>query len=159
MRRDCPKKLEKYYNCFCENGLRFTTPRKVILEVLQELTGHRTVEEIYFEVHKAYPQIGLTTIYRNLELLYSWGFVDRFEFGEGKSRYELRSNDEEDHHHHLVCENCKKIVDYSDFVKEEVQLMEKIKQELQTKYDFRITNHKVEFRGLCPECKSAGQNQ
>ncbi|OPX33745.1 hypothetical protein B1H10_05175 [candidate division KSB1 bacterium 4484_188] len=98
---------------FRGRGLRFTEPRRAILDVLSTTTDHLSAEDIYLAVHGDYPGIGLTTVYRTLELLIEMGLVYRFQFGDGRNRYELIQNRlKPGHHHHLVCINCKKIIDY-----------------------------------------------
>ena len=141
-------------NNFKKKGLRLTVPRKVILDMLCKTDEHPSAEEIYFSVHKNHPNIGLTTVYRTLELLMSWGIVHKFDFGEGKSRYELIDHPKGlGHHHHLICANCKKIVNYTDFVEEEMKLIAKLEKRLSKKHDFIINNHVIEFYGYCNDCK------
>ena len=94
---------------FSRNGLRFTAPRKAVINILSNDMSHPTVEEIYLQVHKNYPSIGMMTVYRTLDLLVEWGMVHKFDFSEGKARYELIDHPEGlGHHHHLICQKCKK---------------------------------------------------
>ena len=141
---------------FREEGLRFTEPRRVILDVLECTTDHLSAEEIYIQVHKKYPNIGLTTVYRNLDTLERMGIVTKFHFGDGCHRYELiESNKKPDHHHHLVCTGCKRIIDYDDFMDEEIDYIKKVEKALSRKHSFHITDHVIQFYGLCKKCKSA----
>jgi Fur family ferric uptake transcriptional regulator len=48
---------------------------------------------------------------------------------------------------------CGKIIDYTDFVDEELKLIKKTEEALTRKHGFKITDHNIEFLGLCPECK------
>ena len=82
-------------------GFRMTIPRRIILDLLLKTEGHLLAKEIYLKVNKKYPDIGLTTIYRTLDLLVKMGLINKFEFGEGQSRYEL-AWDFKEHHHHLA---------------------------------------------------------
>lgn len=135
-------------------GFRVTVPRQTIFSVLSKTDKHMSAEDIYMAVHKAYPAIGLTTVYRTLDLLVQMGLVLKFDFGDGKARYELiRGQQEELHHHHLVCKGCGRIIDYTDFIGEETDLIEKVEKELSNKYDFKIDRHIIQFYGLCNECK------
>jgi Fur family ferric uptake transcriptional regulator len=56
------------------------------------------------------------------------------------------------HHHHLVCTGCNRIIDYTDFVNEEVELLKQIEKRLSEKHDFKITKHMIQFYGLCQDC-------
>ena len=134
-------------------GYRLTFSRQAILELLSKTSKHLSAKEIYSAVHRIYPAIGLTTIYRTLDLLIQMGLLKKFDFGDGQSRYELASGIKKNHHHHLVCIKCGKIIDYDDFVKEEIELVKKVEQALSEKYDFEINDHNIQFYGLCNKCK------
>ena len=133
-------------------GFRMTIPRRIILDLLLKTEGHLLAKEIYLKVNKKYPDIGLTTIYRTLDLLVKMGLINKFEFGEGQSRYEL-AWDFKEHHHHLVCLKCGEIIDYNDFINDEVKFFNKIQKFLSKKYQFSINNHEVYFYGKCCVCK------
>ncbi len=134
-------------------GYRLTVPRQAILDVLAKTTEHLSAEEIYLEVHKVHPAIGLTTVYRTLELLVQKGIVFRFDFGDRRARYELAENPKGiGHHHHLVCTGCGRIVDYTDFIEDEIELLKQTTNGLEKKYNFKITNHLIQFYGLCEDC-------
>jgi Fur family ferric uptake transcriptional regulator len=135
-------------------GYRMTRPREAILDVLAKTPEHLSAEDIYLAVHKFYPNIGLTTVYRNLELLADMGMVVKFEFGQGKAKYELAdSYSKKGHHHHLVCKTCGKIIDYSDFMKDEVAFLNNTEKGLSEKYSFAISDHVIQFYGYCSRCK------
>lgn len=138
------------------HGYRLTKPRKAVLMVLNETSKHLSAEDIYLAIHKSYKDIGFATIYRTLDLLVQMNLVNRFEFGDGKARYELiyERKEEPTHHHHLICTRCGKVIDYSDFIEEETKKIERIECELSKKYNFRIDRHIIQFYGLCDECKS-----
>lgn len=138
-----------------ESTYRLTRPRQVILDVLKNTSEHLSAEEIYQEVYKIYPAIGLTTVYRTLELFVQVGLVHRFEFGDGKARYEINFGPKMkgQHHHHLVCVRCKRVIDYSDFVDEELELIRKTEKSLEQRHNFQIHNHVIEFYGLCEKCR------
>jgi Fur family ferric uptake transcriptional regulator len=138
-----------------QHSCRITVPRQTILDVLSKKEKHLSAEDVFLEVHKRYPDIGLTTVYRTLNLLTQIGLVLKFDFGDGKARYKLSSSPKkEGRHHHLVCTKCKRVIDYKDFIDEEEKLFKKTKKVLAKKYNFKITDHFVRFYGLCEECRS-----
>lgn len=132
---------------------RWTEPRKAILNLLRRTSKHMSAKEIYTSLHRYYPGLGLTTVYRTLDLLARMGIIQKFSFGDGQARYEYKSDTEEEHHHHLVCSRCGKIIDYTEFTEEELQLIQKIESTLEKKYDFEVQGHNIEFYGLCKNCK------
>jgi len=139
---------------FAGCGYRETRPRRAILEVLGKTNEHLSAEDVYLAVHKFYPNIGLTTVYRNLELMAAMGMVVKFEFGHGRAKYELAdAYSGKGHHHHLVCKTCSRIIDYSDFMKDEVQFLKNTEKGLSKKYDFDIADHLIQFYGYCRTCR------
>ena len=135
-------------------GFRVTNPRELVIGIMKETDKHLSAEDIYVRALQMNPSIGLTTVYRTLELFNHIGVVQRFDFGDGKARYELTANPlKKEHHHHMVCLKCKSIIDYSDFVKEELDLMKKTEKALSKKYDFKIMYHIIHFYGLCKACR------
>jgi len=139
----------RFHGC----GYKLTVPREAVLDVLSGTSKHPSAEEIYFSVHKKYPGIGLATVYRTLELLVQLGLVFKFDFGDSKARYELVHEVSGEHHHHLVCKNCKRIINYTEFIDEEVMLLKKTEKGLSRKYNFKISDHIIQFYGICDQCQ------
>ncbi len=140
-------------------GCRITTPRKIVIHILGETEEHLSAEDIYLAALKINPSIGLTTVYRTVCLFEQIGLLQKFEFGEGRARYELIKNPQKkEHHHHLVCVQCKTIINYIDFMKEEIKLMNKTEKKLSQKHNFSITHHTIHFYGLCEKCRESIQN-
>lgn len=137
-------------------GARITGPRSVIIRVMQASEGHLSASDIYIKAHEINPGIGLTTVYRTLDILSQAGIVQKFDFGDGTARFELSDDPEQSrrHHHHLVCRSCGKIIDYTDFIKEEMEFLKKAETELSKKHSFKIEYHMIRFYGLCKECNA-----
>ena len=133
---------------------RWTGPREILLEFLRQNPGHMSAKEIYSEIHKVDQRIGLTTVYRTLELLNRMGLINRLVLGDGQARFEYKAEDKKDHHHHLICTRCGQILDYSEFEKEELELVRKTEKSLMKKYNFQIFDHNIEFLGICPKCQT-----
>jgi Fur family transcriptional regulator, ferric uptake regulator len=135
-------------------GYRMTVPRQAIMDVLKNANEHLSAEDVYIKVHKTYPNVGLTTVYRTLELLTQMGFVAKFDFGDGRARYEQAEGPDKGHHHHLVCTSCKRIIEYTEFIDEEMEFLKRAEKGLAKKYNFEIKNHIIQFYGLCQRCSS-----
>lgn len=144
---------QKWHKRLQGHGSRWTTPRKAIIELLSRSSRHMSAKEIYSKLHPVYPGIGLTTVYRTLDLLVRMGLLQKFAFGTGEHRYEFKSEKEEKHHHHLICTQCGKIINYSDFVDEELELVKKTEASLSKKHNFKIVDHNIEFYGICEKCR------
>lgn len=150
MKRDCGKWGLKLR----EHGYKCTAARELIPEILEATEGHLSSDDVYKALYINHPQIGLTTVYRTLELLVDLEIVDKFEFGDGRSRYELSEEySHKEHHHHLICTGCGMILDYSDFMDDELKYLSKIETELGKKHKFKIENHLIRFYGKCSTCQ------
>jgi Fur family ferric uptake transcriptional regulator len=149
-KRHCFRK-ENWKNKFSNYGYRMTAARETIIKVLQETNEHLSADEIFMRARKINPDVGLTTVYRTLAKLSDIGEINSIDFGDNRLRFEL-TNSEKGHHHHLVCIKCNKIIDYDDFIDEEVKLLSNIKEKLENKYYFKINNHLIQFYGVCNDC-------
>ena len=125
------------------SGLKGTKARLAVLFILQNVNQPIDVAELHALVREQGIEANQATVYRMLHLFHRKGLVRRFEFGEGKARYELTGAD----HHHLICEMCGRIEDISDC---ELSLWEK---EIVDKKQFLVKRHSLEFFGLCAHCQ------
>ena len=143
-----------WHGRFRASGFRMTLPRQEIFDVLSRTDEHLSAEDIYLRVHSKYPGVGLTTVYRTLELLANMGLIRRFDFGDGRGRYQFIEGPKgKVHHHHLVCNNCGRVIDYNEFIDDEKELFDKAEHGLSKKYNFKILDHELTFFGLCNKCK------
>src|SRR3970040_2288324 len=56
-------------------GLRLTTPRRIILDVVRATAAPPTATSVYRRVRRRLPRVSLATVYRNLRLLAARGFL------------------------------------------------------------------------------------
>ena len=134
---------------------RWTATREAILDLLSQTSRHLSAKDIYASLYKECPRIGLTTVYRTLDLLHRSGLINKPVLGDGQARYEFKEGRKVAHHHHLVCLSCDKIIDYNEFEKEELEFVQKTETLLSNKYNFLITDHNIEFLGYCQSCRNA----
>jgi len=126
---------------------KLTPQRRIILKVfLEKDSSHLSAEELYSIVKESYPEIGLATVYRTLDLLAELGILQKMDFGDGKSRFELNDEDVH-HHHHLICISCGKVQEF------ELDLLESLEDSIHENMGFEIINHRLKFYGYCSECK------
>jgi Fur family transcriptional regulator, ferric uptake regulator len=131
-----------------EKGYKLTTQRRVILDVILENQGrHLSPEEIYDDVRDKYPEIGLATVYRTLQLFEQLNIVYKLNFNDGCSRYELISTSHDHQHHHLICLSCGKVIEV------ELDLLENLEHEIEKEGEFKIVDHSVKFFGYCKDCR------
>ena len=138
---------------FKGHASRMTAPRAAILDFLSRSSKHMSAKEIYTSLQKKHPAMGLSTVYRTLNLLARMGIVTRLLLGDGQSRYEFNSLEKKEHHHHLICTHCGKIINYYEFLDEELSLVRKTEKKLAKKYNFLIQDHTIDFLGMCEKCR------
>lgn len=141
---------EKFIGLLREKGLKVTNQRIGVLETLAAFPDtHLTAEEIYEKVRQEYPEIGLATVYRTIQLLLELHLIDKISLNDGCIRYEIAKQDDNEskhHHHHLVCLSCGNVFSFEDDLLEELE--EKIKETM----NFKIVDHEVKLYGYCREC-------
>jgi Fur family transcriptional regulator, ferric uptake regulator len=123
-------------------GYRLTNQRRSIVREL-EGTRHLSAEEIYDRVKGGYPDLGLSTVYRTLDLLHELGIVRKEDFGEGYSRYELAT---ERMHHHARCEECGAVIEFNE------ELMEYLALQVERETGFVTDWHEITLHGRCANC-------
>ena len=132
-----------------EKGLKITKQRMVVLKALASCEDkHLTAEEIYEIVKADFPEIGLATVYRTIQLLVELDLVESIQLGDGYVRYEIgKFQGEETHyHHHLICLECGKIISFRD------DLLDELEARIMESASFQVINHEVKLYGYCKEC-------
>ncbi len=123
---------------------KITGPRQAILEVLRRHEHPITTREILSALGEG--ECDLATIYRSMHLLEEMGMVQRFDFGDGSTRFELVA-DRHDHHHHLVCRSCAKVVEITDCFPADLE------EKIARRAGFKKISHRLEFFGVCAACE------
>lgn len=132
-----------------EAGYKLTPQREVTVQVMVEQdSDHLSAEEIYIKVKDRNVGIGLATVYRTLEILTELKILNKITFQDGLARYDLKKSETNHQPHHLLCLKCGAI--------EEVQqdLLKEVEDKIEHEYQFKITDHRLTFHGVCKECKT-----
>lgn len=122
---------------------RNTKQKQIILETLRKDKTHPTITEIYEKVSKKQKNIGKATVYRNVNDLVDNDQVKKIVDEEGNFHYD--GNEKE--HIHLICKNCKKIIDIFDT--NQAEFIETVAKENSILIESAI----ITFEGFCSECK------
>lgn len=120
-------------------GLRMTDQRRVIAAVIEEARDHPDVEELHARASARDAGISIATVYRTVKLFEEAGLLERYEFGDGRARYE---DAERDHHDHLIDMQTGEVI---EFVDPEIEaLQEKIADRL----GYKLKGHRLELYGV-----------
>ena len=124
----------------CEQkGLRMTSQRKIIAQVLEDAADHPDVEELYERASKIDLTISIATVYRTVKLFDEAGILDKLEFGDGRARYE---DAEREHHDHLIDINSGRVIEFMD------SDIEKLQEKIAQKLGYKLMGHKLELYGV-----------
>ena len=123
---------------------RKSKQREAILRVLKRTTSHVTADWVYEQVRKEIPNISLGTVYRNLKSLKQEGKILELDLAGTISRFEANTRN----HYHFRCEQCGRIYDVDEPVNKESD------ERVVRKTGFKVSYHRLEFRGLCKDCQS-----
>ncbi|MHB8073773.1 Fur family transcriptional regulator [Desulfosporosinus fructosivorans] len=126
-----------------DKGVRFTPQRQAILEFLLETVSHPTADEIYHHVKAKFPGVSLGTIYNTLNMLKEHGHLLELSYGDMSSRFDGNPKN----HYHIVCSKCGTVADFH-------RPLIDIDQEVMDSSGFLIMGHRMEFYGICPECRA-----
>ena len=122
---------------------RRTRQRAAVAEVVRDLAEFRTAQQIHDDLRHRGDGVGLTTVYRNLQLMADAGELDAIRTSDGETAYRRCSGG---HHHHLVCRNCGRTVEVTG------PAVETWAAAIAERHGFRDVSHELEIFGTCDTC-------
>lgn len=125
-----------------EVGQRVTPARLLVLSVLEKEKRPLSVEAIIGVIGKK--SIDYVTAYRTITMLKKASLVRQVDFQHNHAHYELSSLGD---HHHVVCVKCDAVADVTDCGIAQMQ-----KTALRESGFQEITEHSLEFFGICKKC-------
>ena len=128
------------------SGLRITSQRALILEVIRHGQGHLDADEVYRRAREEQARLSLSTVYRTLQTLKKLDLVEEVHFDEAHHHYEIKVSTE---HHHLVCLGCGQVIEF------QYPLTRLVKRQVTEAKDFEITGSEVRITGYCPTCRES----
>lgn len=126
-----------------EINLRMTRQRQGILAELRKTDTHPSADELFGRVRKQMPRISLGTVYRNLEILSELGEIQTIEMAGSLKRFDGVA----ENHYHIRCVNCDRLIDAP------LKVSDTLENAVQAHTDFSIFSHRLEFTGVCPDCR------
>ncbi|MHB8219336.1 MAG: Fur family transcriptional regulator [Acidimicrobiales bacterium] len=139
--------VEQLTETFRARGRKVTAQRQCIFKVLEGDVTHPSAETVFEAARREMSTISLKTVYQTLHELVEMGEIASLDVGTGTVRFDPNVDAA---HHHLVCRSCGSVRDHDvsivglDHVPSDVQ-------------GYEVHQAEVVFRGLCPECRSAGR--
>ena len=113
--------------------------KELVFRILQESEGHLTASEVFERARKAFPNISLGTVYRDLSELYDESRIGRFIPSDGKAVFDITPAG----HFHIRCSRCGKISDLYD-----TAIMDRLVESVPGKID--TVNLSIDY--VCNDC-------
>ncbi len=127
---------------------RNTRQRAEVLALLAENDEFRSAQQLHAQLRARGAAVGLTTVYRTLQVLADAGAVDQMRLPAGEQLYRRCAASE--HHHHLVCRSCGRTVEVAG------PAVESWAATLAAQHGFTDVAHTLEIFGTCAECGTPG---
>lgn len=112
---------------------------KLILQLINESSGHMTAEQIFLELKKMEPKVVQATVYNNLNMLHREGLIRKVSLEGSPDRYDKIKK-----HDHLVCKKCGALSDIS---------FRDLTEGLEEQLGEGILSYDLKVFYLCPKCR------
>jgi Fur family transcriptional regulator, ferric uptake regulator len=124
-------------------GLRLTRQRRAVLDAVAQTSASVSPVQVFDAARERCPELGLTTVYRTLELLSEIGALRRVH---GPDHCEAFVPTGSAHGHTVVCNRCGRVVEFTDCD------MQAVVDAAVRQTGYRITEHFLQLSGECPAC-------
>ncbi len=133
-----------------ESDCRLTPQRVALLRLIAASEGHPSAANLYEQIKAQFPTTSLATVYKTLNLLKELGEVLELGFSDDDNRYD---GSRPEPHPHLICVRCRKILD------PQVSLVDDLTQEVAELTGYQVISHRLDFYGLCPDCRQQNESK
>ncbi len=123
--------------------MNYSKQREIILDVLTKNAIHPTAEELLEILKRDNLNVGMTTLYRNLNQLAQTGMIKKIDGLESPAHFDHNTFE----HYHFICKKCNRVFDIPQEVAPDI-----IKNTRKAT-GFDIISHDIVFHGICSDCK------
>ena len=127
-----------------ENSIWITADRLAILEVLAASREHPSARMIHEDVKPLFGKISLGHIDSIVNALKEVGEVLELNFGEAGNRFD---GNRPYPHPHLVCTQCKTVVDV------DAEPSSEVSEQVAEETGYKDVSTRFDFFGICPSCQ------
>jgi Fur family ferric uptake transcriptional regulator len=144
--QEIAEQLEVFADYVRNKRLRMTRQRQLIVKTFLEEEGHLSTEELHNRVRAKDHRIGHATVFRTLKALTDCGLARETDLNDGRTRFEHLYKHPQ--HYHIVCEQCKRAIEFYSPELEELQ------SRIVAQYDFEPVRHRFQIFGICRDCRT-----
>jgi Fe2+ or Zn2+ uptake regulation protein len=138
-----PTRSETWQAALRAHGYRLTAPRQAVVEAVARSTQALNPAEVHAHARRAYPRLGLVTVYRTLEKLEELHLVQRVHRPDNCQAFVAGV---EGHQHLLICQNCGRVQYFSG------DQLGALIQRVEADTGYAVRDHWLQLFGECGEC-------
>lgn len=124
---------------------RATRQGTAVRTALEEQQGFRSAQEVFTTLRSQGHKVGLSTVYRHLQVLTEQGLADAIHSPDGETTYRF-CGDPTGHHHHVVCRICGRAQEV------EGKAIERWANQVAARHGYTDLDHTIEIFGTCNSC-------
>ncbi|MBE6729868.1 MAG: transcriptional repressor [Ruminococcaceae bacterium] len=117
-----------------------TKQRSLILDIVKNMDGHLTADDIFILAREKMPGIALATVYNNLNTLYGMGEIGKVKIADSADLYDKSPVV----HDHLICKCCKSVTDIN---------IPDIHRHIEESLEEPILSYNLSIDYLCKNCR------
>lgn len=132
--------------------MRYSRQRNIVLDIVKNNHVHPTAEWVYEKAKEQLPQIGIATVYRNLNALSENGDILRISTVGGPDRFDGNTMA----HYHMRCRKCRALTDIPPKDEDAAKRMEENIRHafhLDPEMIGEVSINTTLFEGFCGECR------
>jgi Fur family ferric uptake transcriptional regulator len=139
------KEKESFLQLVSQTGEIFSNDKELILDVFLSTDGHISPEYVRKTLKESGKQVTLDLINETLEMFCLYGMAQKAKFNGSGVLYEHLHLGA--HHDHILCINCKTVVEFFD------QNLEALQRSVVERNGFSPLKHRLNIYGICPTCQ------
>ena len=131
-----------------ERGLYKTKNREIIKEIIKEYSNGFTAKELKDNLDFKGFNVGLTTVYRTLELLVEENYIKKYYDENNISKYKYVMDCESNKHFYLKCNKCNNIIHI------DCDCVDDFYNHIVKTHNFYIDKKNIIIPGICGKCRN-----
>ncbi|MGN0518438.1 MAG: transcriptional repressor [Acutalibacteraceae bacterium] len=123
----------------------FSRKREAIYNYIKSVKTHPTADEVYAALKGQYPDLSLSTVYRNISMFKNNGIIASVGVVNSQEHFDYNTSP----HAHFICNTCGSVTDL-----DRVEIDKRLDYFVKCEYNFDVDFHNLTFYGRCNKCKN-----
>jgi Fur family ferric uptake transcriptional regulator len=147
-----PSAQERAFESMRSQGLRLTSQRRLVTEMVFGTKEHFTAESLLSRCRRWDDKVSRATVYRTLAFLVRAGLIRQVGLGQQSPQYDPNFADAP-RHGHFVCVDCQKVIEFHDHcldVRESIVTKDHGFSPQRVSLQIEATCDSLREKGVCP---------